>query len=151
MLSGSNKLDNETIVLDKPCNFCKVLELDDALYGGEIKTRDNGAPFVDFGETVETKQDRIATSGLRMAKMLKALSYVMEDHDADAPTNVAKTELGLSCSRSDQLPDLQALDDTASTGCVFCKVLRDDLGSAWETIRENWGNDWNRIMRIKRR
>nr|CEG02848.1 unnamed protein product [Fusarium pseudograminearum CS3487] len=47
----SNKLDNihtETAVLDKPCKFCKVLELDDALYGGEIKNNGNRGPFVDF-------------------------------------------------------------------------------------------------------
>ncbi|KAL3601519.1 hypothetical protein FPOAC2_05783 [Fusarium poae] len=144
MLTESNKLDNtctDTIGLDKPCKFCKVLELDDALYDGETKTKEDGTPFVDFGEIVETKQDRIATSGLTRAKLGKALSYAMRNHDADAPKTIAKTELGLSYSRSDQLPDLQALNGTASTGCVFCQVLRCDLKNAWETIKENWGDE----------
>ncbi|KAH6993252.1 heterokaryon incompatibility protein-domain-containing protein [Fusarium venenatum] len=40
----------------------------------------------------------------------------MPNHDVDAPKTVAKTELGLSYSRNDELPDLLALGDTASAG-----------------------------------
>ncbi|KAM0233896.1 hypothetical protein ACHAPO_006766 [Fusarium lateritium] len=116
MLTESNKLDDtctDTIVLDKLCKFCKVLELDDASYGGETKKKENGSPFVDFGEVVETQQDRIATSGSRVAMAIKALSYVMPNHDVNAPKTVAKTELGLLYLRNDELPDLPALGDTA--------------------------------------
>ncbi|XEV03151.1 hypothetical protein FSHL1_008438 [Fusarium sambucinum] len=121
MLTESNKLDDtctDTIVLDKLCKFCKVLELDDASYGGETKKKENGSPFVDFGEVVETQQDRIATSGSRVAMAIKALSYVMPNHDVNAPKTVAKTELGLLYLRNDELPDLPALGDTASAGCI---------------------------------
>ncbi|EKJ69390.1 hypothetical protein FPSE_10456 [Fusarium pseudograminearum CS3096] len=116
----SNKLDNihtETAVLDKPCKFCKVLELDDALYGGEIKNNGNRGPFVDFGEIVETKQDRVVNSGWRVAMAIKAMSFLTPNNDVDAPKTVTKTELRLSYLRRDELPDLQAIGDTASTGC----------------------------------
>ncbi|KAF0634717.1 hypothetical protein FPSE5266_10456 [Fusarium pseudograminearum] len=115
----SNKLDNihtETAVLDKPCKFCKVLELDDALYGGEIKNNGNRGPFVDFGEIVETKQDRVVNSGWRVAMAIKAMSFLTPNNDVDAPKTVTKTELRLSYLRRDELPDLQAIGDTASTG-----------------------------------
>ncbi|KAM0304733.1 hypothetical protein ACHAPM_002843 [Fusarium culmorum] len=144
MLIESNKLDNihtETTVLDKPCKFCKVLELGDALYGGEIKNNGNRGPFVDFGEIVETKQDRVVNSGWRVAMAIKAMSFLRPNNDVDAPKTVAKTELRLSCLRRDELPDLQAIGDTASTGCVFCKVLRSDLRAAWETTEEKWGDE----------
>ncbi|CAG2009322.1 unnamed protein product [Fusarium graminearum] len=140
----SNKLDNihtETTVLDKPCKFCKVLELDDALYGGEIKNNGNRETFVDFGEVAETKQDRITNSGWRVAMAIKAMSFLRPNNDVDAPRTVAKTELRLSYPRRDRLPDLQAIGDTASTGCVFCKVLRSDLRAAWETTEAKWGDE----------
>ncbi|CEI61803.1 unnamed protein product [Fusarium venenatum] len=131
MLTESNKLDDTcTYTIGLTNYFCKVLELDDASYGGETKKQENGSPFVDF-----------ATSGSRVTTAIKPWSYVMPNHDVDAPKTVAKTELGLSYSRNDELPDLLALGDTASAGRMFCKVLCSDLRTTWDTIKENWENE----------
>ncbi|RGP61095.1 hypothetical protein FLONG3_10650 [Fusarium longipes] len=146
MSTESNELhttttEDSTIVLNKPCEFCKVLEFDDASYGGETKIKENGELFLDFGKFLETKQDRIITSGLRRAKAIKAMSYAMQNSNPDAPKMVANTELGLAYTRSDELPDLPGLGNTASAGCVFCKVLQSDLREAWTMIEKNWEDE----------
>lgn len=132
---------DSVIDLDQPCKFCKVLDLDDSSYGGKAKTAEDGAPFVDFGEFVETLQERIANSGSRHVKAGRALSHAKRNFDPDAPRSVPKTELGLDYSRSDELPELPAIGATASAGCAFCKVLQNDLREAWGWIEDNWNDE----------
>ena len=134
-------LKDSVMDLDRPCKFCKVLDLDDSSYGGKAKTAEDGTQFVDFGEFVETLQDRIVTSGSRQAKLGRALSHAMQNANADASKTVAKTELELEYSRSDELPELPGIDATASAGCAFCKVLRNDLREAWGWIQDNWDDE----------
>jgi len=134
-------LKDSVIDLDQPCKFCKVLDLDDSSYGGKAKTAEDGAPFVDFGEFVETLQERIVNSGSRHVKAGRALSHAMRNFDPDAPKSVPKTELGLEYSRNDELPELPAIGATASAGCAFCKVLQNDLREAWGWIEDNWDDE----------
>ncbi|KAH7174402.1 heterokaryon incompatibility protein-domain-containing protein [Fusarium flagelliforme] len=127
--------------LDQPCQFCKVLDLDDSSYGGKAKIAEDGTQFVDFGKFVESLQDRIVTSGSRQAKLGRALSHAMQNANADALKTVAKTELGLEYSRSDELPELPGIGATASAGCAFCRVLQTDLREAWGWIEDNWDDE----------
>ena len=129
---------DSVIDLDHPCKFCKVLDLDDGQLGGVAKTAEGRASFVDFGEFLETEQDRIITSGTFGRGWVSATP----DFDPEAPRTVTKTELGLDYSRRDELPELPGLSATAIAGCSFCKVLRNDLMDAWEWIEQNWDNEY---------
>ncbi|KAF6524893.1 hypothetical protein HZS61_010688 [Fusarium oxysporum f. sp. conglutinans] len=65
-----------------------------------------------------------------------ALSFAMQNADADAPETVAKTELKLDYSRVDTLPELPGLASSSAAGCAFCEVLRHDLMATWKSIEE---------------
>ncbi|QKD61462.2 uncharacterized protein FOBCDRAFT_281095 [Fusarium oxysporum Fo47] len=77
--------NDNPVTLNQPCKFCKVLEFDDSSFGGESKTSDDGTPFVDFGKVKQTKEDREAQIGARIQRARMALSFAMQNADADAP------------------------------------------------------------------
>ncbi|KAH7217451.1 hypothetical protein BKA60DRAFT_648743 [Fusarium oxysporum] len=120
MMTSKQPKDNP-VTLNQPCKFCKVLEFDDSSFGGESKTSDDGTPFVDFGEVEQTKEDREAQIGARIQRARMALSFAMQNADADAPETVAKTELKLDYSRVDTLPELPGLASSSAAGCAFCE------------------------------
>ncbi|KAJ4049755.1 hypothetical protein NW763_009060 [Fusarium oxysporum] len=75
----------------------------------QSKTSNDETPFVNFGEVEQTKEDREAQIGARSQRARMALSFAMQNADADAPETVAKTELKLDYSRADTLPELPGL------------------------------------------
>ncbi|RKK98351.1 hypothetical protein BFJ71_g6703 [Fusarium oxysporum] len=77
--------NDNPVTLNQPCKFCKALEFDDSSFGGESKTSDDGTPFVDFGKVKQTKEDREAQIGARIQRARVALSFAMQNADADAP------------------------------------------------------------------
>ncbi|KAJ9415601.1 heterokaryon incompatibility protein-domain-containing protein [Fusarium oxysporum] len=136
-MMASKQPNDNSVTLNQPCKFCKVLEFDDSSFGRESKTSDDGIPFVDFGEVEQTKEDREVQIGARSQRARMASSFAMQNADADAPETVAKTELKFDYSRVGTLPELPGLASSSAAGCAFCEVLRHDLMAAWKSIEEN--------------
>ncbi|KAB8293063.1 hypothetical protein EYC80_007423 [Monilinia laxa] len=120
--------NNHFLILDRPCKYCKVLELKDLQHGGRMQHDQNGNPYVDFGE-VEVTEAMEADKGTKLLELRKGLRAA-SGFNPKEPEVLPRSELKLGYKRSDLLPNLPGLTATAHQGCAFCKVLRDDLISA---------------------
>jgi hypothetical protein len=92
------EFDEEIMFLDKPCEYCKRLHLDDAKHSIEVRHEHNGEEYLYFGGFDSHKE-----------KM-------------DGEQN-----LDLGYQRVDVLPKLPGFAATASQGCAFCGLLRKDI------------------------
>lgn len=119
---------HQLLILDRPCKYCKVLELKDLQHGGKMRHDQHDNPYVDFGE-VEVTEAMNAEKGTTVLMAIDALKFAMSTEPKE-PKVLPKSELKLGYQRSDILPNLPGLATTANQGCAFCKVLRDDLISA---------------------
>ncbi|KAM0522403.1 hypothetical protein ACHAPE_001993 [Trichoderma viride] len=72
---------DEVLVLNRPCEYCKVLELDDSQHGGTVREAEGGKRFVQFEEPAEKNEG--------MEYQLR-LGYRREDTLPDLP-NIAVT------------------------------------------------------------
>ncbi|KAI0122304.1 HET-domain-containing protein [Daldinia grandis] len=115
--------------LDRPCQHCKVLELDDAGHGGTIKYSEDGGQFVEFGEVQETNAERRKDNYASIAAMAGAGTL-------NELRTWPRLELELSYKRHDTLPDLPGFVFTGSQGCAFCNILRKDIMSSWDNLRD---------------
>jgi hypothetical protein len=93
------------LVLDRPCSYCRLLEFDDLVENGVVRH--------DLNENSDAN----------------LVVHKKERWGADSGTDPWE-RVKLEYERHDMLPSLPGLAETASQGCVFCKVLRDDLISA---------------------
>ncbi|KAI1458601.1 HET-domain-containing protein [Annulohypoxylon moriforme] len=120
----SDEIVFEDAVLNTPCSYCKLLEFDDLKQGGDIRVSKDGIPYVYFGIIEETKRN--PSSGGVMGR----------------PKISARKEFHLGYHRSDTLPRLPELAETASRGCAFCGMLRRDIKSAWKKSIRGSLNDF---------
>ncbi|KAI1444028.1 HET-domain-containing protein [Annulohypoxylon stygium] len=126
-----NDMEHYRIVsLDRPCEFCKVLNLDDAGHGGTIKYNQDGRPFVDFGQVQETPAQRYGEN------IFKALYGTFEYYK---PRTWFRLDLKLGYERVDTLPGLPGFASTESQGCAFCSMLRGDILSNWDKLKGEIG------------
>ncbi|KAI4863311.1 HET-domain-containing protein [Hypoxylon rubiginosum] len=109
----------DSAVLNNPCNFCRVLEINELKHGGEIRTSRNGKPYVSFGIVQDTRANRKSF-------------YIIKE--ANELASFPKTAIQLGYSREDLFPNLPKLAETALQGCAFCDMLRKDLMCVWEGI-----------------
>ncbi|PWY73546.1 HET-domain-containing protein [Aspergillus eucalypticola CBS 122712] len=126
----------DSLTLDRPCTYCRVLKLDDIQHGGRIEVAADGKAYVDFGTEVMTVENKIAEVGPTAVAAARALSYVNPEWFARFvdPEVVLRTTLKLDFKRTDVLPSLSGITMTASGGCSFCHVLRQDLLTIWGDI-----------------
>ncbi|KAI1376827.1 HET-domain-containing protein [Hypoxylon crocopeplum] len=122
----------QLLSLDRPCQHCKALELDDVGLGGVIKHRKDRERLVDFGEVQETHAKRKGTNFASRAVMAG-----LGKLDDDMLETWPRLELKLDYKREDIFPDLPSLASTGSQGCVFCKILSGDVISVWNKIRKD--------------
>lgn len=116
--------------LDRPCQHCKVLELDDAEYGGTIKHTKDGKKFVDFGVIQETRA--LGMKRWHCAERARAIG----PGRSSAYQRQACPIIDLDYRRSDTLPDLPGFALTGTQGCAFCEILRGDIISTWDHLRD---------------
>ncbi|KAI0383641.1 HET-domain-containing protein [Hypomontagnella monticulosa] len=121
---------HQLVTLDRPCQHCKVLELDDAEQGGIIKQRKDGGRYVDFGVVQEAHSQR---PGYGVATRAVMAGF---GQTGDEVQTFPKLELKLGYKRNDILPDLPGLTSTGADGCGFCEILKGDVTSAWGKIRD---------------
>lgn len=131
----------ELVSLDRPCTYCKVLELDDRKQGGKIQIAANGKAYVDFGTIQQNLEKRAAEKGESSIALARDLSALIDfraewSGSFEKPEEGPMTHLKLEYQRTDALPSLPALATTASEGCAFCQVLRQDLITAWGSINK---------------
>ncbi|VUC30106.1 unnamed protein product [Clonostachys rosea] len=127
---------DETVELDRPCQYCRVLSLNDADQGGRIHNSEKGMRYVDFGTIRETSRERdgpLARAGWG---------------DADEPKDFPKIKLKLGYKRQDTLPHMPGFLETASNGCWFCSILRDDVISAWLSEKKSLEKYHNNSVEI---
>ena len=123
---------DEIVELDRPCQYCKVLILNDANQGGTVKHTKEGARYVDFGTVTETHRARSGP--------LSRAGW----GDVDDLKEFPKINLKLDYKREDSLPHMPGFLVTASEGCSFCSLLRDDIIRAWLSKKkglEKYHND----------
>ncbi|KAL7783080.1 heterokaryon incompatibility protein domain-containing protein [Trichoderma ceciliae] len=110
------------LVLNQPCEYCKVLSLDDSEYSAAMRQTKTENPSIDFGNALETRLPG-------------------QTHD-DKWHAHEQTAFKLEYERRDTLPDLPGLAATGSQGCAFCDILRKDIISAWvsPTGRSKFGH-----------
>lgn len=117
---------DENLELDRPCQHCKALFLNDAEQGGAIKLTERGVRYVDFS--------RIRSSP--------------RSNHSGVSTDPPKTELKLDYEREDSLPPMPGFLQTASDGCSFCALLRDDISRAWMSRKTDLERQQNGFMEI---
>lgn len=92
------EFDEEIMLLDKPCEYCKLLHLDDAKHSIEVRHGHNGEEYLFFG-----------------------------GFDSHREWIDGERNLDLGYRRVDLLPKLPGFAATASQGCAFCGILRRDI------------------------
>ncbi|KAI9896885.1 hypothetical protein N3K66_007907 [Trichothecium roseum] len=117
---------DEHLELDRPCQHCKVLFINDAEQGGAIKLTKQGVRYVDFGRNRSSPRSNHAGVSV------------------DSP----KTELKLDYEREDSLPHMPDFLQTATDGCSFCSLLRDDIGRAWLSRKADLERQQNGFIEI---
>lgn len=105
MTSSSNtgspdpeRVDTEILLLDKPCEYCKLLHLDEAKHSDAVRHKHKGEGYRFFGNVRRTLQTTLQT-----------------------------VRLNLGYKREDVLPNLPGLAASVSQGCAFCEILRGDI------------------------
>ncbi|KAI0895550.1 HET-domain-containing protein [Annulohypoxylon nitens] len=121
--AGNDTEHYRIVPLDRPCKFCRVLNLDDAGHGGTIKYKQDGRPFVDFGQIQGTPSQRYG-------KNLFSATY-----EHGKITTWPRLNLKLGYERIDTLPSLPRFTSTGSQGCAFCNILRGDILSNWDKLK----------------
>lgn len=116
----------ENLELDRPCQYCKALFLNDAEQGGAVKLTERGMRYVDFGRIKSSPRSNPA--GVSIAP--------------------PKTELKVDYEREDSLPHMPSFLQTASDGCSFCALLRDDISRAWMSRKTDLERQLNDFIEI---
>ncbi|KAI1384254.1 HET-domain-containing protein [Hypoxylon trugodes] len=132
----------QVVPLDRPCQHCKALGLDDAALRGTIKQSEDGTRFVDFGEV---RQKNSETRGVNFM----TLAAMAGQGNTDEINTIPKSELKLDYKRYDTIPDLPGFESTASQGCAFCKIFRKDLELAWDRIKDGVKQDFENGYQAK--
>ncbi|KAL7938427.1 heterokaryon incompatibility domain-containing protein [Trichoderma chlorosporum] len=104
---------SEILVLDRPCEYCKVLGPDDSKYREAIRQAETENPSIDFGNVLKT----------RLPGQTRHEKWYAHEQAA----------FELEYKRKDVLPDLPGFAATGSEGCAFCEMLRSDIMAIWES------------------
>ncbi|KAL6900446.1 HET domain-containing protein [Trichoderma evansii] len=113
---GSPEIDksNEKILLlDKPCEYCKLLLLDEAKHSEAVRYKYNGEGYLFFGN-IDLFEARAYYHHFTLRSKRRG-------------EKVLNLRLNLGYKREDTLPNLPNLAATASQGCAFCDILRRDI------------------------
>lgn len=127
----TDKIDEEALLLDKPCEYCKLLHLDEAKHSEAVRYKQNGEGYLFFGN-IDLSKARAYYNEMTFRTTLRRKTL---------GENLLNIRLNLGYKREDVLPNLPGLAATASQGCAFCEILRGDiisilpkLGNIWEGI-----------------
>lgn len=125
---------DKVLVLDQPCAHCQVLNLDDEKQGGQIRQSDNGPSFVSFefadgAQAAKAQGSRVRETWNSMLTCLGAVAFrrPLVKRKTRTRLNSDGWELDLGYRRKDILPNLPGFSSTASRGCAFCQILREDI------------------------
>ncbi|UKZ66486.1 uncharacterized protein TrAtP1_007659 [Trichoderma atroviride] len=102
--SNDNKLNenmdnnNEVLFLDQPCEYCKVLELDDTQHGGIIQEIEGGKRFVQFKNPVnrESNWEYQLSLGYRRVDTLPGLPNIAATAQTCAFCRMLRSDLSSS-------------------------------------------------------
>ncbi|KAI1121603.1 HET-domain-containing protein [Nemania abortiva] len=117
----------QILSLELPCQYCRVLQLNDEAQGGVVRHDKKGERFVYFGEIQEKFSSR---PGANSAASAARAGLGKSD---DTIETWPRLQLKLDYKREDTLPGLLS---TGSLGCSFCKILRGDVMSVWDKLLE---------------
>jgi hypothetical protein len=135
MASSSNigalamgKNDEEILILDQPCEYCKLLQLNEEKHCEAVRYKSNGKGCLFFGNVdVAAAREYYDDVALRE-----------KEEQGGKFLNLC---LKLGYRREDILLALLGLATTASQGCAFCDILRGDIISILPTL----GNDFKSL------
>lgn len=89
---------DEVLVLDQPCEYCKVLELDDSQHGGIVQQAEDGKRFVQFTNPVNRKpgMEYELSLGYRREDTLPGLPNIAATAQTCAFCHMLRSDLSFS-------------------------------------------------------
>lgn len=137
---------NEVLFLDQPCEYCKVLELDDTQHGGIVEEAEDGKRFVQFKNPANGKSglEYQLRLGYRREDTLPGLPNIAATAQTCAFCRMLRSDLKFSYKNL-KLPRVNDINGNEDNNHAIqdANITITDVNYMFDTNRSELTNTWD--------